>query len=136
MDEHSQHCARFPIYSTGQGSGNSPMVWLVISSILFDCCEDKAHSSTFESPDGTRTNASVSFWICGQHSQFCEPVLREHPPNTQGTHLHAYPQFPSMVQSPVEVWQSFGTPKMQVSFLVFSVHQCRLPISPRIPSRS
>jgi hypothetical protein len=49
--ENYQHCKTSPIYGTGQGSGNSPTVWLVISSILFDCYESKAHGAIFESPD-------------------------------------------------------------------------------------
>jgi hypothetical protein len=52
-DENYKHCDIYPIYGTGQGSGNSPTVWLVISSILFDCYESKAFGATFESPDRT-----------------------------------------------------------------------------------
>jgi hypothetical protein len=40
--ENYQHCQISLIYGTGQGSGNSPTVWLVISSILFNCYESKA----------------------------------------------------------------------------------------------
>jgi hypothetical protein len=50
-DEFYQHCEIHPIYGTGQGSGNSPIIWLVISSVLFNCYEEKAHGATFESPD-------------------------------------------------------------------------------------
>ena len=50
-EENYRHCELHPIYGTGQGSGNSPTVWLVISSILFDCYETKAHGALFESPD-------------------------------------------------------------------------------------
>jgi hypothetical protein len=50
-DEHYKHCQILPVYGTGQGSGNSPTVWLVISSILFTCYSKKAHGATFESPD-------------------------------------------------------------------------------------
>jgi hypothetical protein len=46
-----QHCSIFPIYGTGQGSGNSPAIWCIISSILFDCHASKANGATFESPD-------------------------------------------------------------------------------------
>jgi hypothetical protein len=35
-DEFYQHCQAFPIYGTGQGSTNSPTIWLIISSIPFD----------------------------------------------------------------------------------------------------
>jgi hypothetical protein len=30
-----QHCKAYPIYGTGQGSGNSPVIWVFISSVLF-----------------------------------------------------------------------------------------------------
>ena len=30
------HSEVYPIYGTGQGSGNSPVYWLFISSTLFD----------------------------------------------------------------------------------------------------
>ena len=48
-----RHCQLFPIYGSGQGAGNSPAIWCVISSILFDANESKAHGATFQSPDGT-----------------------------------------------------------------------------------
>jgi hypothetical protein len=50
-DDHYKHCEVSPVYGTGQGSGNSPTVWLVISSILFTCYSAKAHGARFESPD-------------------------------------------------------------------------------------
>jgi hypothetical protein len=52
-DEFYQHSTISPIYGTGQGSGNSPTVWLVFSSILFRCYSATAHGARFESPDGT-----------------------------------------------------------------------------------
>jgi hypothetical protein len=52
-EENYKHCQCFPIYGTGQGSGNSPTVWLVISSVLFNCYEEKAYGAVFESPDCT-----------------------------------------------------------------------------------
>ena len=36
-EEFYQHSIAFPIFGTGQGSGNSPAIWCFISSILFDC---------------------------------------------------------------------------------------------------
>ena len=46
------HCKKFPIHGTGQGSGNSPMIWCFISSILFDCHNQKAHGITTTTPNG------------------------------------------------------------------------------------
>jgi hypothetical protein len=51
---HYTHCPSFPIHGTGQGSGNSPCIWLFISSTLFDIHGSKAHGATFVSPDGQR----------------------------------------------------------------------------------
>ena len=49
--EYYQHTDEFPIYGTGQGSGNSPMIWCFLSSILFDCYETSATGAIYESPD-------------------------------------------------------------------------------------
>jgi hypothetical protein len=46
------HCIEFPIYGSGQGSGNSPSIWLFISSTLFDIHQDISHGATFTTPDG------------------------------------------------------------------------------------
>lgn len=39
------------IYGSGQGSGNSPFLWCIQSSILFDCYADKCFGATYSSPD-------------------------------------------------------------------------------------
>ena len=57
-----KHCKKFPIHGTGQGSGNSPMIWCFISSILFDCHNQKAHGITSSTPNG---DVVVSFSIIG-----------------------------------------------------------------------
>lgn len=55
-----RHSHAFPIHGTGQGSGNSPCIWLFISSTLFDIHESQAHGATFISPDGsTRVHLSM-----------------------------------------------------------------------------
>ena len=48
-----RHCKQFPIHSTGQGSGNSPVIWCFVSGKLFQCYKDIAHGMTFSSPDGS-----------------------------------------------------------------------------------
>jgi hypothetical protein len=50
-DEWYQHCEVSPIYGTGQGSANSPVIWGCVSSRAFDAYESKAHGATFVSPD-------------------------------------------------------------------------------------
>ena len=47
---HSEH---FPIYGTGQGSGNSPMIWCFISSLLYECYGTTTHAATYYNPDHT-----------------------------------------------------------------------------------
>eukprot|EP00980_Cylindrotheca_fusiformis_P013761 scaffold3547_cov96-Cylindrotheca_fusiformis.AAC.1 len=56
-----QHTAEFPIYGTGQGSTNSPTIWSIISSKLFDIHNDHAHGASFCTPDKS---------ICIQESAF------------------------------------------------------------------
>jgi hypothetical protein len=41
------HTDERPIYGTGQGSGNSPMIWCFLSSLLYDCY-DIIESSCFD----------------------------------------------------------------------------------------
>ena len=48
------HCEAEPWHGSGQGAGNSPMLWLFISSTLLDCYETKANGATFATPDGTK----------------------------------------------------------------------------------
>eukprot|EP00957_Ditylum_brightwellii_P055127 4178534-Ditylum_brightwellii.AAC.1 len=42
-----QHCTAFPIYVTDKGSTNSPMIWLIISSTLFDIHKKLGHGAKF-----------------------------------------------------------------------------------------
>ena len=57
-----KHCKLFPIYGSGQGSGNSQALWCLISSVLFDLYEKKAHGATYYSPDLT---ISVRIFLIG-----------------------------------------------------------------------
>ena len=50
-DTSYSHSDAHPIFGTGQGSGNSPMIWCFISSILFDCYEKEAFAATYCNPD-------------------------------------------------------------------------------------
>jgi hypothetical protein len=49
------HTNKHPVYGTGQGSGNSPMIWCVLSSILFDCYATLSHNAQFCRLDGTES---------------------------------------------------------------------------------
>jgi len=48
------HCPAFPLYGSGQGAGNSPSIWLFISSTIFDLHDEQAHGASFSTPDGTQ----------------------------------------------------------------------------------
>jgi hypothetical protein len=50
-DEEYSHCRLHPIYGTGQGSANSPVIWALISSRLFDAQAARGCGPTFFSPD-------------------------------------------------------------------------------------
>jgi len=50
-----RHCDDFPIYSTGQGSGNSPHIWCFISSALFDAYLATGNGAYFRSFDGSQS---------------------------------------------------------------------------------
>jgi hypothetical protein len=52
--EYSHHI-QFPIHGSGQGSGNSPFIWLFISATLFDVHNRASNGALFMSPDGTST---------------------------------------------------------------------------------
>ena len=68
------HSTQFPLYGSGQGSGNSPALWLFISATLFDVHDRFAHGATFRTPSGDTsvqlklsgfvddTNASLNDW--------------------------------------------------------------------------
>jgi hypothetical protein len=61
-DEFYENCQAYPIYGTGQGSGNSPAIWCIISSTLFSCHQDRAHGAFFCTPD---EQMSVSLSMLG-----------------------------------------------------------------------
>ena len=48
-DEHCQHHKLAPMCGTGQRSSNSPMMWSLISSVLFEAHAEKAHGVHFVS---------------------------------------------------------------------------------------
>ena len=54
-EQYYQHCKEYPIYGTGQGSGNSPHIWCFISSTLFDAFAEHARGATFTSYDGKKS---------------------------------------------------------------------------------
>ena len=47
------HSADTPIHGAGQGSTASPVFWLLVSSVLFDCYQEKATGMTMRDPTNT-----------------------------------------------------------------------------------
>jgi hypothetical protein len=52
-DEDYPHCHLHPIYGTGQGNTNSPVIWVQISSRLFDAHTTRERGANFVNPDGS-----------------------------------------------------------------------------------
>lgn len=49
------HCEEFPLYGSGQGSGNSPALWLFISATLFNIHDREAYGAKLQDPQGKHT---------------------------------------------------------------------------------
>jgi hypothetical protein len=62
LDKFYASCQAFPIYGTGQGSGNSPAIWCIVSLVLFSCHKDKGHGAYFCTPD---KKMSISLLMIG-----------------------------------------------------------------------
>jgi exonuclease III len=71
------HSDLWPIYGTGQGSGNSPMIWLFLSCLLFAAYAKLARKATYCNPDGSNdtTLTMVGFVddTNGQVNKFTSP---------------------------------------------------------------
>jgi hypothetical protein len=76
-DSYYSHSLDTPIYGTGQGSGNSPMIWCFLSSLLFDCYDLRAHPAQYCNPDWTnQCQISMIGFVDdsnGQVNSFYEP---------------------------------------------------------------
>lgn len=72
---HYSHCHQFPIHGTGQGSGNSPSIWLLLSSTLFEVHAKLAHGVTFFSPDGHRQVTMTMIGFVDDATSSCNVFL-------------------------------------------------------------
>ena len=82
------HDADFPIYGTGQGSGNSPVLWLLLSASLFDIHTSQAFGATLKDPTGLTTirlsitgfvddtNACVNEWLPQRDGKLEETLIK------------------------------------------------------------
>ena len=80
------HSSEYPIYGTGQGSGNSPMIWCFLSSVLFNCYDDLAFSAEYSCPDRTqKLDIGMIGFVDdsnGQTNNFMEPESEATLPTT------------------------------------------------------
>jgi hypothetical protein len=73
------HCLQFPIHGSGQGSANSPCIWLFISSTLCDVHLNSAHGAFFTTPDESET---VKFSMVGFVDD-CTGTFNDFQPQTE-----------------------------------------------------
>jgi hypothetical protein len=84
------HSIQFPIYGSGQGSGNSPAIWLFISSTLCDVHNRISYGASFTNPAGSKTvKLSMVAFVddsTGTYNKFqpqTEPDIHEMLPHAQ-----------------------------------------------------
>ena len=69
------HSPDNPIYGTGQGSLNSPMLWLFLDSILFDCYDSQARPAVYWTPDHLhRLALAMAGFVDDSNGQANQPV--------------------------------------------------------------
>ncbi len=56
------HSNDHSIHGTGQGSGNSLMIWCFLLSALFDCYDKRSFKATYCCPDRVHT---IDIWMMG-----------------------------------------------------------------------
>ena len=78
-EEHYSHTLLVPVYGTGQGSSNSPYLWLFVSDVIFKVQSKYAHGAHYCDPGKT---LSLSIYVIGfvdDINQFvnnlCDPQL-------------------------------------------------------------
>ena len=77
LETHCSHQSEARIYGTGQGSGNSPMIWCFLSSLLFDAYKECPQPATYCHPDGSNASSLAMIGFVdnsnGQVNCFQEP---------------------------------------------------------------
>ena len=63
-ESHYSHKDKVSIYGKGQKSGNSPMIWCFLSSLMHDYCNKKAHPAEYSNPDHTNRNPLDNARLC------------------------------------------------------------------------
>jgi hypothetical protein len=94
-----QHSVEWPIYGTGQGSGNSPMIWCFLLSVLFDCYKDLSFSAQYCRPDRSEHFSIGMIGFVddsdGQTNQFMEDEIND-----------TLPKMLHQLQTNAQVWSN------------------------------
>ena len=107
------HTTQFPIHGSGQGAANSPTIWCVISSKLFQCHQEKSFGMTMHSPEGDITlHMSMVGFV---DDSTCL---------TGGNHQHTVKDMLNRMQSDAQLWNDIlwpsggklELPQVQLSF--------------------
>jgi hypothetical protein len=118
----------FPLHGTGQGSGNSPMIWCVISSTLYDCHQAQVFGAIFESPDRSVT---LTFSMVGFVDDSTDSVNDFHNNEATVESLLGWLQVDAQLWNDL-LWCSGGMlelPKCSYHFLFFDFDASGKPIS-------
>ena len=84
MSEKSYSCCiAFLVYGAGQASGNLPVVWCFVSSILFDCHASKAHGAVFESPNKKSSIQLFMIEFVSNSNDQVNIFTADHPPTAE-----------------------------------------------------
>ena len=90
------HTLEFPIYGSGQGSGNSPAIWLFISSTICDIHQAISYGASFTTPEG---NESVRISMVGFVDD-CTCTYNDFQPQTELD----YKTMTQRMQSDAQTW--------------------------------
>ena len=106
------HSDEFPIFGTGQGSGNSPVLWLLLSATLFDIHTSMAWGAEIQDPMRTITvKVSISGFVDDTNA-----CVNEWHPQRDGR----LPELMDKVQSDAQLWNDL----LQVSGGKLELNKC------------
>ena len=90
------HTDDYPIFGTGQGSGNSPILWLLMSATLFDVHSSMAFGAKMQDPSGTtKVKVSISGYVDDTNA-----CVNEWHPQKDGS----LPHLMEKVQADAQLW--------------------------------
>ena len=102
-DQYYKHTSVSPIYGSGQGSRNSPVIWVFISSILFDCHNQTAFGAQFTSIDRKHSTSLSIIGFVNDSTGYCNATS----PETKISELFRTMQHDAQLWNNL-LWQSGG----------------------------